>query len=157
MRWLAFIAILLTAASPTGAARAAGGVECVKTQCEGKGRSCVEALYVAFDACMKAGNKKCDSVPLSEKAKCLRSERSPCGLARNKAEAACLTEFRSCYQTCGPLGGKRADYWCVATMDKTATAAFCAADPGSSKPMDQCAKAFRIEEPFEAWMTCESL
>lgn len=158
MRRFAFIAVLLMAApSLTGAARAGGGVECVKTQCEGKGRSCVEALYVAFDACMTAANKKCDSVPLSEKFNCLRSERSPCALTRNKEQTACLTEFRSCYQTCGPLDGKRADYWCVANMDKTATAAFCAAGPGSSKPMDQCAKAFSIEGPFEAWMTCESL
>ena len=55
MRWFAFIAAVLMAAS---SARAAGGVECVKTQCEGKGSSCVETLYVAYDACMKAGNTK---------------------------------------------------------------------------------------------------
>lgn len=157
MHWFAFIAVMVMAASsPTGAARAAGGVECVKTECEGKGRSCVEALYVTYDACMKAGNKKCDSVPPAEKLNCLRGELTPCALARNREQGACLTEFQSCYQTCGPLGGRRVGYWCVAYLgtDKRGSAAFCAAEPNSSSPVDQCAKAIG---PFAVSMTCEPL
>ena len=157
MRWFAFIAVVLMAASsPTGAARAAGGLECVKAQCEGKGRSCVEALYVTYDACMRAGNKKCDSVPPAEKFNCLRSELTPCALTRNREQAACLTVFQSCYGTCGPLGGRRTDYWCVGYlgMDKRGAAAFCAADPGSSKPMDQCERAIGSTAVS---MTCEPL
>ena len=157
MRWFTFIAaILMTASSPTCAARAAGGVDCVRTQCEGKGNSCVETLYVAYDACMKAGNTKCNAVPPAEKMNCLRTELTPCALTRNRENAACLTEFQSCYRTCGPLDGKRADYWCVADLarDKRA-AAFCAADPSSSRPMDQCAKAFAKEG--EVSMSCDPL
>jgi hypothetical protein len=156
MRRFAFIAATLIAAfSPTGAARAAGGVECVKTQCEGKGSSCVDALYVAYDACMKAGNSKCNAVPPAEKMNCLRSELTPCALTRTREKAACLTEFQSCYRTCGPLDGKRADYWCVADMRDRRAAAFCAADPNSSRPMDQCARAFAKEG--EVSMSCDPL
>ncbi len=158
MRWFAFIAaILVAASSPTGTARGAGGVECVKTQCEGKGSSCVETLYVTYDACMKAGNTKCNAVPPAEKFSCLRGELTPCVLTRNREQAACLTEFQSCYRTCGPLDGKRADYWCVADVKDKMVAAFCAADPNSSRPMDRCAKAFTKEGPFEASMTCDPL
>ena len=155
MRWFAFIVAILMAAS---SARAAGGVECVKTQCEGRGNSCVGALYVAYDACMKAGNTKCNAVPPAEKFNCLRSELTPCALTRNREQAACLAEFQSCYRTCGPLDGKRADYWCVADMNSgKRVAAFCAADPNSSKPMDQCAKAFTKGASFGVSMTCDSL
>jgi hypothetical protein len=160
MRWFAFIAAtLMAASSPTGAARAAGGVDCVKTQCEGKGNSCVGALYVAYDACMKAGNSKCNAVPPAEKMNCLRSELTPCAVTRNREQAACLTEFQSCYRTCGPLDGTRADYWCVAdrVADKRVMAAFCAADPSSSKPMDQCARAFTMQGPSEPSMSCDPL
>jgi hypothetical protein len=159
MRWFTFIAaILMTASSPTGAARAAGGVDCVRTQCEGKGNSCVETLYVAYDACMKAGNTKCNAVPPAEKMNCLRTELTPCALTRNRENAACLTEFQSCYRTCGPLDGARADYWCVADIGgNKRAAAFCAADPNSSKPMDQCAKAFTIQGPSEPSMSCDPL
>ena len=155
MRWFTFIAAILMAAS---SARAAGGVECVKTQCEGKGSSCVELLYVAYDACMKAGNTKCNTVPPAEKMNCLRSELTPCALTRNKEQAACLTEFQSCYRTCGPLDGARTDYWCVADIGgNKRAAAFCAADPNSSTPMDQCAKAFTIQGPSEPSMSCDPL
>ena len=155
MRWFAVIAAILMAAS---SARAAGGVECVKTQCEGKGSSCVEALYVAYDACMKAGNTKCNAVPPAEKMNCLRSELTPCALTRNGEQAAYLTEFQSCYRTCGPLDGKRADYWCVADLDRgKRAAAFCAADPDSAKPMDHCEKAFIKEGSSGVSMTCDGL
>jgi hypothetical protein len=158
MRWFAFIATLLLAASaPADAPRAAGGVECVKTQCEGKSRSCVEAIYAAHGACMKAGNTKCDAVPPAEKFNCLRSELAPCASTRNKEQDACLAEFHSCYRTCGPLAGRRADYWCVGEWGRTATAAFCVGDPASSKPADQCEKAFSVERPSEVSMTCYSL
>ena len=159
MRWIAFIvAILMAASSPTDAARAAGGVQCVQTQCEGKGKSCIEALYVTYDACMKAGNVKCNSVPPAERFNCLRSELTPCASTRGKETDACQTEFQSCYRTCGPLDGKRADYWCVADVDRgKRAAAFCATDPNSSKPMDQCAKAFAKEGPVEVSMSCDPL
>lgn len=159
MRWFAFVAALLMAASsPTGAARAAGGVECVKTQCEGKGDACVETLYVAYDACMKAGNTKCNAVPPAEKMNCLRTELTPCAMTRNSEQAACLTEFQSCYRTCGPLDGARADYWCVADLDKgKRVAAFCAADPNSSMQVDQCAKAFTKDGSSDVSMSCEPL
>jgi len=153
MRWFTFIAAILMAAS---SAHAAGGVDCVKAQCEGKGSSCVGALYVAYDACMKAGNTKCNAVPPAEKMNCLRSELTPCALTRNKEQAACLTEFQSCYRTCGPLDGARTDYWCVADIGANKrAAAFCAADPSSSRPMDQCAKAFAKEG--EVSMSCDPL
>jgi hypothetical protein len=157
MRWFAFIAaILMAASSPTGAARAAGGLECVKTQCEGKGNSCIAALYVVYDACMKTGNVKCNSVTPAEKFNCLRSELTPCALTRNKEKDACLTEFQSCYRACGPLPGRRTDYWCVAYLDadKRGVAAFCTADPNSSRPMDRCARAIA---PYDVSMSCDPL
>jgi hypothetical protein len=146
MRWFAFIAVILVAASPpTGAARAAGGLECVKTQCEGNGGSCVKALYVAYDACAESQKSVCNSKrSSSERRECITWGLNQCKLDRDRETFACLTQFRSCYQTCGPLDGRRADYWCVAYMeaDKRGVAAFCAADPDSSKPMDQCEKLF---------------
>lgn len=158
MRWFAFIAtILLAASEPTGAVWAAGGVECVKTQCEGKGRSCIEALYVTYGACMKAGNTKCNSVAPAERFNCLRSELTPCALTRNREQDACLTEFQSCYRTCGPLDGRQAYYWCVGELGRTVLAAFCAANPASSRPMDQCEKALSAERPLAVSMKCEPL
>ena len=155
MRWFAVIAAILMAAS---SARAAGGVECVRTQCEGKGSSCVEALYVAYDACMKAVNTKCSAVPPAARMNCLRTELTPCASTRNSEQAACLADFQSCYRTCGPLDGKRADYWCVADLDRgKRAAAFCAADPDSAKPMDQCEKAFIKEGSSGVSMTCDGL
>jgi len=157
MRWYAFIvAILVAGSSLADTASAAGGVECVKSQCEVKGKSCVQALYVAYDDCMVAGNKKCNSVPPAERFNCLRSELTPCATARNTETAACMTEFQSCSRTCGPLEGKRAYYWCVAYLDgeKKGTAAFCAADPNSSRPMDQCGKAIA---PYQVSMSCDPL
>jgi hypothetical protein len=157
MRWITFIAVFLMAASSaTSSARAAGGVHCVKSQCEEMGRSCVEELYVAYDACMKAGNTKCNSVPPAEKFNCLRSELAPCGLTRNRETGACLTDFQSCYRTCGPLDDGRAYYWCVGYLDgdKKGVATFCAADPNSSRPMDQCAKALA---PYPVSMSCDPL
>lgn len=157
MRRISFIvAILMAASSPTDAARAAGGVQCVETQCEGKGKSCIEALYVAYDACMKTGNSKCNAVPPAEKFNCLRRELAPCASTRGTATEACLVDFQSCYRTCGPLDGRRTYYWCVGYLDgeKKGVAAFCAADPDSSRPMDPCAKALA---PYPVSMSCDPL
>ena len=69
-------------------AQAEGGVDCVKTQCEVKGRSCVETFYVAYEACMKAGNKKCMSALPADKFKCLKTELTPCASTRNDRQNA---------------------------------------------------------------------
>ncbi|MBK9078533.1 MAG: hypothetical protein WBP38_13610 [Hyphomicrobium sp.] len=148
---------MLIAGLPGGSALAGGGVECITSQCEAKGRPCVETLYATYAACMKAGNAKCAGAKAMEKFKCLTSELHPCASTRTKDEEACLAEFKSCYATCGPLEGKRADYWCMATFGDTATAGFCAADPSSSKQMDQCAKVFTRKGDFEATMSCQQL
>lgn len=140
-----------------GGAQAAGGIECVKTQCESKGRTCVEELYVAYDACMKAGNKKCNGVQLSEKFKCLKTELSPCALTRNAQQDACLADVRTCYASCGPFEGPRADYWCVGEFGNAMTAAFCAADPANARQMDQCEKAMSSTGPLSGGMTCDGL
>lgn len=152
---LILFSILLAATG--GGAQAGGGVECVKTQCEGKGRTCVETLYAKEDACMKAANKKCNGVQLSEKFNCLKTELSPCALTRNSEQDACLADVRTCYASCGPLEGERADYWCVGEFGSAMTAAFCAADPANAKQIDQCEKAMGSKGPLSGGMTCDPL
>jgi hypothetical protein len=147
---------LLLSASVGGGARAEGGVDCVKNQCEAKGRSCVETLYVAYEACMKAGNKKCASALPADKFNCLRTELKPCASARNEKQDACLAEVRSCYASCGPLESGRADFWCVGELATKTTGAFCAADPADARLMDKCDKAFSSEGQVGS-MTCEPL
>lgn len=138
-------------------AHAASGVACVTSQCEGKGRTCVEALYVTHEACMKAGNAKCATVALAEKFNCLRGELSPCAQARNAAQDACLADVRQCYRSCGPLPGKRADFWCVGSLGNTTLAAFCATTPGSASIAQQCSKVLSEDAAAAVSMTCESL
>ncbi|WP_162913947.1 hypothetical protein [Taklimakanibacter lacteus] len=53
-----------------GAAQASADVDCVKAECEGKGRTCVETLHVTCEACRKAANEKCNTVQLAEKFNC---------------------------------------------------------------------------------------
>lgn len=106
---------------------------------------------------MKAANKKCSGVQLSEKFKCLKTELSACALTRNTQQDACLADVRTCYAACGPLAGVRADYWCVGEFAEGTTAAFCAADPADARPMDQCEKAMSSRGPLSGGMTCESL
>jgi len=137
-------------------AQAASGVDCVKTQCEAKGRSCVETLYVAYEACMKAGNKKCMSALPADKFNCLRTELKPCALTRNEKQDACLVDVRSCYASCGPFESGRADFWCVGELATKTTGAFCAADPAAARLMDNCEKALSSEGQVGA-MTCEPL
>lgn len=152
MRRTQLLIVLLLATAPLHAGSASANIECVKTQCESKGRPCVETLNVAYDACTKTARKACDAVPAAEKFNCLRNNLSPCAQERNKQQAACLTEVRTCYKSCGPLPGKRADYWCVTDSGTGATGAFCAANPDAS-PLGQCAKLFRAN----VGMTCEPL
>lgn len=139
-----------------GETRAEGGVECVQKQCEAKGRSCVEALYVTHDACMKAGNKKCSTVQPAEKFNCLKTELKPCAQTRNAEQDACLESVRSCYASCGPFEAGRADFWCVGDLGTKTTGAFCVADPKDARLMDQCDKAFSSEGQVGS-MTCDSL
>lgn len=160
MRYPSVVTLILFSLLPGatgGGAQAGDGIECVKTQCEGKGRTCVEALYAEYDACMKAGNKKCNSVQLSEKFNCLKTELSPCALTRNEQQDACLADVRTCYASCGPFEGGRADYWCVGEFENATTAAFCAADPASARQMDQCEKAMSSKGPLSGGMTCDPL
>lgn len=152
MRRLALL-ILITLAS-AGTTRA--DIECVKTQCEAKGRTCVETLYARYDTCTKTARKKCDALPVAEKFNCLRAELSPCARTRNSEQDACLEGVRSCYKTCGPLKGKRADYWCVASIGNETTAAFCPTDQ-NSKVTEQCAKVFSRQAPHTVSMTCDPL
>jgi hypothetical protein len=155
MREMSFFAAFLLATATIGFAHAAAGIECVKTQCEGNGRQCVEALHVTYNACTKAARAKCDKISPAEKFNCLRDGLRPCALTRNAEQAACLSEVMSCYRTCDPLPGKRNDYWCVADFNDGVTAAFCAADPSASSPIQQCTKAFN--RPGVASMTCDGL
>jgi hypothetical protein len=156
MRPVYFFAVLLLATATTGTAHAASGFECVKTQCEGKGRSCVEMLYVAYNACVKAARAKCDAVPAAEKFKCLTGGLGPCAQTRNKEQGACLADAQTCYRTCAPFADKRTHYWCVADTRNGATAAFCAANSGTS-PFGQCTKAFDKTAQLDGGMTCEPL
>ncbi len=152
-----FAAFLLATAMMIGFAHAASGIECVKAQCEGKGRKCVETLHVAYNACLKAARAKCDRIPPAEKFNCLKDGLSPCARTRNEEEAMCLSDVASCYRTCGPFQGKRNDYWCVADFNDGATAAFCVADPGAASPINQCTKAFNRPPSDVPSMTCEPL
>lgn len=154
MRQLQLALLILITLASVGTARA--DIECVKAQCEVKGRTCVETLYASYDTCTKAARRKCDTLPVAEKFDCLRGGLSPCARMRNQEQAACLEGFRSCYRTCGPLNGKRADYWCVASIGNETTAAFCAADP-AAKITDQCAKVFSRRAPEGVSMTCDPL
>jgi hypothetical protein len=149
------LGMLLTAT--VGAALAAGGIECVKAQCEDRGRRCVEALYVTHEACMKAGNKKCRSVQPADQFNCLKAELSPCARTRNEQEGACLEDVRSCYTTCGPFSGEQVGYWCVAEFGKTTTAAFCTLDPADPKVREQCGQAFGSQGELLGSMTCDPL
>ncbi|MBX3520625.1 MAG: hypothetical protein KF835_11485 [Xanthobacteraceae bacterium] len=153
MRSICFFVFLLLAG---GSAQAASGFECVKTQCENKGRACVETLYVSYNACTKTARAKCETVPLAEKFECLRSGLRPCALTRNEEQAACLADARACYQTCAPFQGKQTRYWCVADTRLGATATFCEANPGAS-PFEQCTKAFDKAAEITGSMTCEPL
>lgn len=154
--WKPGIVTLILFLGAAGAGHAAGGVDCVKTQCEGTGRQCVETLYVAYEACMKAGNKKCNSVQPAEKFNCLRAELTPCALTRNDQQTACYENVRTCYATCGPFESERIGYWCVADYADMTTAAFCEANPADARPMDQCDKTMSAKGSFSA-MTCEPL
>lgn len=153
---LGLILFSLVLTAPLGGARAEGGADCVKTQCEPKGRSCVETLYVTYEACMKAGNKKCASALPADKFNCLRTELKPCASARNEKQDACLVDMRSCYASCGPFEAGRADFWCVGDLTTKTTGAFCAADPAAARLMDNCEKALSSEGQVGS-MTCESL
>ena len=157
MRRISFTLAFLTAATILGSGLADATVACVKTQCEGKGKSCVETLYVTYDACVKTARAKCDSVPASEKFNCLTNGLRPCAVARNGEQDACLSDLTSCYRSCGPFQGKRNDYWCVASFGNRTAAVFCAADPANASPLDQCTKAFNDPQALQAGMTCEPL
>ncbi|MGD9830906.1 MAG: hypothetical protein AB7E70_03825 [Hyphomicrobiaceae bacterium] len=157
MRLLAVLALLLLTTASLGPAAAAGGLTCVKTQCESTGRACVETLYAAHETCMKTGNLKCRTVPPAEQYKCLTGELRPCVVTRIQKEAACLEAFRSCYRACGPLGGKRADYWCVASLGRKTTAGFCATRPGSGRSREVCTEVFTGDPTSPVSLTCEPL
>ena len=151
------VAFLLVSAFLWGAGGGAlADIECAKAQCEGKGKACVEALSVTYNACMAAGNRKCNSVPAAEKFNCLRGELSPCARTRNEAQAACLADMRSCHASCGPADGRQVHYWCVGDIDKGLTAAFCAVDAANSSPFDICTEALS-GDGFQGSMTCEPL
>jgi hypothetical protein len=156
MRRVYFAVIFILATAAIGAAHAASGFECVKAQCEGKGRTCVEMLYVSYNACLKAARAKCETVPAAEKFKCLTSGLSPCAQTRNKEQALCLADAQTCYRTCAPFADKRTHYWCVADTRNGATATFCGASSGTS-PFDQCTKAFDKMAQLDGGMTCEPL
>lgn len=152
MRQPRLIPVLLMIAIPLTAKHASASVECVKTKCEGNGRACVQTLNVSYETCTKAARKGCDAVPASEKFNCLRNGLSPCAAARNKEHASCFAGFQACYRSCGPLPGKRADFWCVTDSGPDATGAFCATNP-DAPPLGQCRKLFKAE----VGMTCEQL
>lgn len=156
MRRIYFFAVFLLATAAPGASHAASGFECVRAQCEGKGRTCVETLYGTYNACTKAARAVCEKVSPAEKFNCLRAGLSPCAQTRNKEQAACLADARTCYQACAPFQGKQTRYWCVADTRRGATAAFCEANPGSS-PFEPCTKAFDKTAELTGGMTCESL
>jgi hypothetical protein len=74
---LNFILVFLLATATIGSAHAATEVECVRAQCEGNGRTCVEALHVSYNACLRAARAKCEKVSPAEKFNCLREGLSP--------------------------------------------------------------------------------
>lgn len=155
MRRIMFAAFVLTAAT-VGSTQAASGIECVKAQCEDKGRSCVEALHVTYNACTKAARAKCERVAPAEKFNCLRDGLKPCALTRNDEQAACLANVTSCYRACGPVQGKNVHYWCVGDFNDGVTAAFCEAAPATS-PSIPCTKAFNRPSSGEPSLTCHPL
>ncbi len=134
-------------------ASAANGVQCVRTQCEGQGQACVASLRTTYDACMAAGNQKCNSVQPAEKFTCLRNELKPCATERNAQQEACLNNVQSCYAACAPMEGERADYWCVGDGG---TATFCQADPANPGNVDVCEREL-ISQGEQGGMTCEPL
>ena len=157
MRKAGVVMLMFFLSTAGGGAEAAGGVECVKARCEGKGRTCVETLYVTYEACRKAANKKCNGVQLAEKFNCLKAELTPCALTRNDKQAACLGEIQACYASCGPFESGRADYWCVVEFDTATTAGFCAADPANENIMDQCTQVVSAGGQMFGAMTCDPL
>jgi len=156
MRLFGVVILVVVSFLPGAQAQAESGVDCVRTQCEIKGRSCVETLYVAYEACMKSGNKKCMSALPADKFKCLKTELTPCASMRNEKQNACLEDVRGCYASCGPFEAGRADFWCVGELETKTTAAFCVADPADARLMDKCEKAFSSEGQVGG-MTCDSL
>ena len=157
MRKAGVVMFLLFLGATGRGAEAAGGAECVKAECEGKGRTCVETLYVTYEACRKAANKKCNGVQLAEKFNCLKAELTPCALTRNDTQAACLANVQACYASCGPFESGRADYWCVVDFDSGTTAGFCAADPATESITDQCIQAIGSGGQMFGGMTCDPL
>ena len=157
MRQINFFAVLLLAIATIGSAHATTGVECVRAQCEGNGRKCVETLYATYNTCLKTARAKCEKVSPAEKFNCLRSELSPCAQTRNQEQAACLASVTTCYRACAPFQGKRNDYWCVADFDDPVTAAFCALPPGATSLGNQCNSAFNRPPSVSASMTCDPL
>jgi hypothetical protein len=156
MRQMIFFATFLLANATIGSALAASGIECVRVQCEGKGRTCVETLHVTYNACTKAARAKCEKVSPAEKFNCLRDGLKPCALTRNDEQAACLADVTSCYRACGPVQGKNVHYWCVGDFNEGVTAAFCEADPAAS-PRIPCTKAFNRPSSGEPSLTCAPL
>lgn len=150
------VLLLLLRGVPGGDAQATGGADCFKTQCEDKGRTCVQSFYVTYETCMKAGRKKCDRVQPADKFDCLTAELKPCALTRNDEQAQCLAGAKSCYALCGQIENERTAYWCVVEFDNMVTAAFCAADMTSARPMEQCEEALSGEGPLGS-MTCDPL
>ena len=139
-----------------GSASAGGGVQCVRTQCEGPGQACIAALYKTYDACMAAGNQKCSGVAPADKFTCLKDELSPCATARNTQQAACLNEVQTCYTSCAPIEGERADFWCVGDLADERKAIFCEADPANPANIDVCEKQLS-EAGALGGLTCDQL
>ncbi len=148
MLFLFFLTVALAPAS----ASAEGGVQCVRTQCEGQGQACVAALRTTYEACMAAGNRKCNAVQPSEKFTCLRNALKPCANERNAQQDVCLDTVRSCYASCAPMEGERADYWCVGD---DGTAIFCEANPANPGNVDACGSEL-ANKGATGGMTCES-
>ena len=153
---VALIFGLLLAGAAASAVRAEGGADCVRSQCEAKGRTCVEATYTANDACMKAARKTCDSVQPADKFNCLKRELTPCALARNSQQDACLEDVRACHAACGQFSGERTHFWCVGDLGNMTTGAFCEADPTDARLMDECGKLFTLDGQVGS-MTCDPL
>jgi hypothetical protein len=157
MRPICSIAAALVLAIFGGSAQAADLLQCAKAQCEATSRSCVEAHYSKYEACVIAGRKKCDSVSPAQKIACLRDETRPCVSTRNAERNACVTQARSCFASCGPNDGKQVYYWCEADLGKKHSSTFCLANPANPNNVDHCAKEFVAEAGPDASMTCESL
>lgn len=87
---------------------------------------------------MAAGNRACSSVAPADKFTRLRNELTPCATERNAQQAACLNEIQSCYASCAPMEGERADFWCVGDLGDERKAIFCEADPANPQNVDVC-------------------